>query len=1446
MRRLLFTIASLGATFLMLLPLSVTAQQKVGTDNPLSKKFSMTTRLFLNELKDGGFDPKKQEARRNARRAALGPDAMSFREPRHRSKNDGRFYAAPDTINGRAYVSAFITLDDNNDVSALESLGVQVQCKFNDGIITSEIPLDKLEDVAAMSNVKRISVSEVLKPCTNLARQLTNVDDVLTLSASAHRKGIDKKYNGKGVLLGVIDIGIDFDHIAFKDKDGNSRIVGGFICVPQQGKVLPYQQFENHTDDETNDHGTHTASTAGGSSVIIDGSEIRVTDEHGNATYGGMAPESSLYLIGLGDLKLKDIATCMKVICDYADSHSMPVVISLSIGSQYGPHNGTGEYASICKQLFGNNNKDHICLFSSGNEAGNSKDNEGGGLHVYGIGSESHPVSTIIRESSYSDYDAGCMYSGQILYACPRYSCTPLSCNIYVLDSKSGEVLTTVPVSKSGIVTGLENYYDGDLHADFDNGVYLYTTSEGSLITKDADAVSSSNGDYYVSKYTLAVDIYPTTGSTAIDIWGDDSYFTSHLKSQGHSWTAGSDDMSVSNYATSPDVISVGAYVSRVSGKDYKGTPHLIRDYNAGDIALFSGYGTKDQSPTGEFYPWITAPGTCVIAGVNHYHTNGFYLGTEDHNEYYRVNNNTMNPYGTMSGTSMSCPVAAGIVALWLQAAKEKGLELTTSDVKEIMAKTAIRDDYVTNGWNASHFGNGKINALAGLKMILDKAPNDDKPVDNLAVTNLAFENASIEEHTIVGTTLKGTMTITNQDSHPYAGSVFVGLWNGSRQRLNTYHIDLAGGASQDVDFEFKNLSVGDTYKLRALVGDRDWEMPTFETHGFATDEEVYLYNVGAHQFFTQGNANATQASIGDEGRMMKFTKTDNGDYTLSCYCWRGAEDDGGTLAAAWRNVYFDSETAMFVDGASQANTFFCVTDNGNGTFRLSASENNPDFSNYQGTRFVGLENGTTVTTLRPFLLPNEGQVDWAVVTKADYEALMKAPETSNVKFFESAYLDCVAGEEVIPDDDDDPANYNLTRLEYWFDNDISSRRAFNLSGTATTVDDVIPTKNLSDGLHILNLRVRQASDLYSYSPVSSVFFMKHGSQAELGKNLEYWYEEDFGNRKEVPIPTEVDDEGHTALMLDLTDFPTGYHQLSYRVSGSSHSSVGKVGVLKVPTNGYSQLEYWLDNDIANRQRVTGVNSQDGALFSTSIDLSYGPVGLHRLNYRTVNSLGIPSSAVYTSFIYKHNNDYLLEYWFDDSKDRKRLGGVPRDGGMEYFHNLDFNNVSPGVHRLYYRTVNTSGEPGSAVSMTPVMLHSRFNPERATMESYVLMVDNDSIASTGPMSATNEAELDYTLSARHLAEGSHTLKYTFWNSFGRAVTDESSFWVSWLAVLPGDVNLDGQVGIGDIVAVTNYMAGNGGIVTKERADVNGDGEVGIGDIVAITNIMAGSAAARQQ
>ena len=69
---------------------------------------------------------------------------------------------------------------------------------------------------------------------------------------------------------------------------------------------------------------------------------------------------------------------------------------------------------------------------------------------------------------------------------------------------------------------------------------------------------------------------------------------------------------------------------------------------------------------------------------------------------------------------------------------------------------------------------------------------------------------------------------------------------------------------------------------------------------------------------------------------------------------------------------------------------------------------------------------------------------------------------------------------------------------------------------------------------------------------------------------------------------------------------------------------------------------------------------------------------------------------------------------------------------------------------------------------------------------------------------------------------------------------ESIYTEAVVAALEGDVNGDGEVGIGDIVAITNVMAAPAGSSLAAAADVNGDGEVGIGDIIAVTNIMAGA------
>jgi len=57
-----------------------------------------------------------------------------------------------------------------------------------------------------------------------------------------------------------------------------------------------------------------------------------------------------------------------------------------------------------------------------------------------------------------------------------------------------------------------------------------------------------------------------------------------------------------------------------------------------------------------------------------------------------------------------------------------------------------------------------------------------------------------------------------------------------------------------------------------------------------------------------------------------------------------------------------------------------------------------------------------------------------------------------------------------------------------------------------------------------------------------------------------------------------------------------------------------------------------------------------------------------------------------------------------------------------------------------------------------------------------------------------------------------------------------------------DINGDGEVNVGDIMAIINIMASTVPNVSADEnpADLNGDGEVNVGDIMAIINIMAGN------
>ena len=653
-----------------------------------SSKLSLTTQMFLDEMQGQiTFD-------------APVPDGM-FMSPGQRPQDDWRPIARPEMIDGKAYIAAFVNVIDADAISRLEALGVKVQCKFKGNtLLTTMIPVDMIEAVAAIDGVTRVNVSPVMRDESAVSRQASNVDDVLTLSQDARDAGLLKRYDGKGVVLGVIDRGIDFHHVAFEDKNGNTRIKRAFVYAGGSGQE--YSTLSDVTTDNVNiDHGTHTSAIAGGSSVVVNGSDVTVTDDHAQATYGGMAPGADLYLAGVGSLNATVICNAFQSMANYAAACNQPLVVSNSWSWIYGPHDGTSDFSDVIAEYFGDDHPNNICVFATGNDANKAGSPEAGGYYFSGLASSESPVGSIMCCNYRPEWGRGYRYYGYLADAwCRSASVEGVTCRVSVLDNATGEVLTSTtltPTANRTTVTGLGDYYSGTL--------YIYKNYVASdkveLMFFSSNLMSKSYDDELNSAYTLALEFYPTEGSAVIDVWGAAScYFSDYLTTDGHMWTNGTDDMSVGTLATDPNVIAVGSYVSRAEAGSN----------SVGDISDFSSYAVEGAGPLGNMLPWITAPGQVVVSAVNHY----------VERDYTPTVDNPESPYDEMSGTSMATPAVAGIIALWMQAATECGKMLSHSDVKDIMARTAICDSWVNYGPNASHFGNGKIDALAGVKFILD------------------------------------------------------------------------------------------------------------------------------------------------------------------------------------------------------------------------------------------------------------------------------------------------------------------------------------------------------------------------------------------------------------------------------------------------------------------------------------------------------------------------------------------------------------------------------------------------------------------------------------------------------------------------------------------------------------------------------------------------------
>lgn len=195
---------------------------------------------------------------------------------------------------------------------------------------------------------------------------------------------------GEGVLVAIIDSGIDYSHPDFRNEDGTTRIevlwdqtipgappegfrIGTLYNREQINEALltPMpQRLDIVPSTDLSGHGTHVAGIAAGNGRAS------------NGLYRGVASRSELLVVKLGESisgsfpRTTQLMEALEFVVRYAISMGKPIAINISFGNNYGSHTGRSLLESFIDDI-SNMGRTNIVV-GTGNEG--AEGNHAGGI----------------------------------------------------------------------------------------------------------------------------------------------------------------------------------------------------------------------------------------------------------------------------------------------------------------------------------------------------------------------------------------------------------------------------------------------------------------------------------------------------------------------------------------------------------------------------------------------------------------------------------------------------------------------------------------------------------------------------------------------------------------------------------------------------------------------------------------------------------------------------------------------------------------------------------------------------------------------------------------------------------------------------------------------------------------------------------------------------------
>jgi len=578
-------------------------------------------------------------------------------------------------------IHIFVRGDAARAAAAIGRAGGRVGSSLGN-ILTATVPRAGVMGIALDPAIERIEASARLAPS----------DDSLTAAVGADRAHagehpLPQEYTGTGVIVGIIDTGIDIDHLEFRRRSdtGTSRFIS--IWSQKNTSGAPPQGFDYGTEWDRSAleqairgadmsinreelsggvHGTHVASIAAG--------------------VHGIAPDADIIFVQPIDFPdqsafASSVIDGARYIFEKARSLGRPCVINLSMSDIQNAHDGSDLFSQALDQLIADGSGRVFCA-SAGNNG--SRMQHWGSFDV-----ESDSVWTYLyaADSWYLRIPDSSLAALQISIAAD----SGLSSEKFV-GQTPWRTVAAIGAAPGGFVTDTI-YYD------------KARRNLAGMITIATTPLGNGHSELLIDPYFRNFDRLRLNarGGGTFHMWTTAFVPPDAIRFSGWKlddrYRVADSLFNIGRPAIANNVIAVGSSINRTTFVDIRGRTQMNTSH--GVSGALSSFSSRGPALDGRVKPDIVAPGELVIAARSRY---------VDQPDYTWLADTTMI---VLSGTSMSTPATVGAIALYLQ----KNPSADFREVRSTIIATARQDAFTASHGPLpnGHWGNGKLDIFAAL-----------------------------------------------------------------------------------------------------------------------------------------------------------------------------------------------------------------------------------------------------------------------------------------------------------------------------------------------------------------------------------------------------------------------------------------------------------------------------------------------------------------------------------------------------------------------------------------------------------------------------------------------------------------------------------------------------------------------------------------------------------